>query len=88
MTTHQPRTITASEFKTKCLRLMDEVATTGEDIIITKRGKPIGRLVPLKAPQRPPWGKYSSQLKFAGDVMSPVDVDWEADTNPDRVLNP
>lgn len=61
---------------------MDEIATTGEDIIVTKHGKPIGRFVPWKASQRPPWSKYSSQLKFAGDVMSPVDVDWEADTNP------
>ncbi len=61
---------------------MDEIAATGEDIIVTKHGKPIGRFVPWKAPQRPPWSKYSSQLKFAGDVMSPVDVDWEADTNP------
>ena len=82
MTNYQTRTITVSEFKTRCLRLMDEVTAMGEDIIVTKRGKPIGRFVPMKAPRRPPWGKYSSQLKFTGDVMSPVDVDWKADTNP------
>ena len=87
MTAHQTRTIKASEFKAKCLKLMDEVATTGEEIIVTKRGTPIGKFVPLETPQRPPWGKYSSQLKFADDVMSPIDVEWEADTNPDRVLH-
>ena len=38
------RTIKASEFKAKCLKLMDEVAETGEEIIITKNGKPVAKL--------------------------------------------
>ena len=88
MATHESQMIKASEFKAKCLRLMDEVAATGEDITVTKRGKPIGKFVPMETPQHPPWGKYSSQLKFAGDIMSPIDVEWEADSNPDRVLHP
>ena len=36
-----PRTIKASEFKAKCLKLMDEVAESGEEIIITKNGRPV-----------------------------------------------
>ena len=46
MTTGNSRTITASEFRAKCLQLMDEVATTGEEIVITKRGRPVCRLSP------------------------------------------
>ncbi len=42
------RIITASEFRAKCLQLMNEVAATGEAIIITKRGKPIANLLPLE----------------------------------------
>ena len=42
-----PRTIKASEFKAKCLKLMDEVAETGEEIVITKNGRPTARLVAL-----------------------------------------
>ena len=42
------RTITASEFRAKCLQIIDEVAATGEAIIITKRGKPIANLLPLE----------------------------------------
>jgi prevent-host-death family protein len=38
------RTIPAGEFKAKCLALMDEVAATGDEIVITKRGKPVARL--------------------------------------------
>ena len=46
------QTLKASEFKARCLKLMDEVQETGEEIIITKNGKPISRLVPyrVKAP--------------------------------------
>ena len=40
-----PRTIKASEFKAKCLKLMDEVAESGEEIVITKNGRPTARLV-------------------------------------------
>lgn len=46
----QTRTIPAGEFKAQCLRLMDEVNETGVPIIITKRGRPVSRLVPA-APQ-------------------------------------
>ena len=44
-----PRTITASEFRAKCLKLMDEVAESGEEIVITKNGKPDGETGPLPA---------------------------------------
>ena len=40
------RTIKASEFKAKCLKLMDEVAESGEEIVITKNGRPVSKLVP------------------------------------------
>ncbi len=39
--------IPAGEFKAKCLKLMDEVQQTGQEVIITKRGKPVARLVPV-----------------------------------------
>ena len=46
----QARTIPAGEFKAKCLKLMDEVNETGVPIIITKRGRPVSRLVPADQP--------------------------------------
>lgn len=42
------RTIKASEFKAECLKLMDEVAATGEEIVITKNGSPVSALVPYR----------------------------------------
>ena len=42
------QTLKASEFKARCLKLMDEVQETGEEIVITRNGKPISRLVPYR----------------------------------------
>jgi len=41
-----PKEITASQFKAKCLRLLDEVAETGETLIVTKHGKAVARVLP------------------------------------------
>ena len=84
------RTIPAGEFKDRCLALMDEVAETGEEILITKHGKPVWRLVPAENPKPRIFGLYRDQIRIVGDIMSPAvpAEDWEAISNPDRVLNP
>ena len=72
------RTIKASEFKAKCLKLMDEVAETGEPLVITKSGKPIARLVPLTQRPKSLWGAHKGMIEIKGDIISPIDLDWEA----------
>jgi len=66
--------VAAGEFKARCLALLDEVAETGREIIVTKRGKPVAKLVPL-APK-----SLQGSVKFLGDIIGPaVDPDdWEA----------
>lgn len=44
------RTIPAGRFKAQCLRLLDEVAATGETIVVTKRGKPVAKVEPVEEP--------------------------------------
>lgn len=83
-----PRTIKASEFKARCLQLMDEVAESGEEIIITKRGRPVSRLTPYREERGAPFGKYKDMIQIHGDIGEPIDVEWEAMSDPDRVLNP
>ena len=72
------RTIAAGEFKAKCLALLDEVAETGEELVVTKRGKPIARVAPLKATQTREWSRVSLAhlVEWEGDVVSPLDVVW------------
>jgi prevent-host-death family protein len=72
------RTIKASEFKSKCLKLTDEVAETGEPLVITKSGKPIARLVPLEERRRSLWGAHKGLIEIKGDIVSPIDIDGEA----------
>lgn len=82
------RTIKASEFKARCLQLMDDVAESGEEIVITKRGKPVARLTPCAPPPVSWFGRDRDILRIHSDLIAPVDVEWEADADPNRVLNP
>ena len=86
--TGQSRTMKASEFKAKCLGLMDEVAENGGEIVITKNGKPVSRLVPYHEKPVTWFGADRGKLEILGDIISPLDVEWEAQTNPDRVIDP
>lgn len=74
------KTVKASEFKAKCLQLMDEVAASGEPVIVTKHGKPVARLVPAGTPPKPKslFGALKGMGRITGDIVSPLDVEWEA----------
>ncbi len=72
------RTIKASEFKAKCLQIMDEVADTGESIVITKRGSPVAELVPARRRPVKIFGVMKGRMKTLGDIISPIDVEWDA----------
>jgi prevent-host-death family protein len=72
------RTMKASEFKAKCLALLDEVERTGQGVIVTKRGKPVAELVPHRVPKRNARGILKGRLFVVGDIMSPIDVEWDA----------
>ena len=75
------RTMNASEFKAKCLKVLDEVARTGESLTILKRGMPVARLVP-PTPEEAEYaqGTLVGTGRILGDVISPVvpAEDWDA----------
>ena len=62
--------ISATEFKAKCLHLLDEVQRTGEGLVISKRGKPVARVVAEKASK--PWLALRGKGSFKGDPFEPV----------------
>jgi prevent-host-death family protein len=74
-----PETISAAEFKAKCLELMDAVATTGASVLVTKRGRPVARLSPVRARRGPGLGFMKGRIRILGDIMSPIDATWDAD---------
>lgn len=82
------RTITATEFKAKCLRLMDEIDGTDTELVITKNGRPVSRLIPYREQPKTLFGIDRGRFETIGDVVSPLDAEWEAEVDPDRVIDP
>jgi prevent-host-death family protein len=74
------RQVSAADFKANCLRLMDEVAQRRQPIIVTKRGKPVAKLVPADDEPVDLFGYMAGTIKIVGDVTSPIeDLEWTAD---------
>lgn len=86
----ESRTMPAGEFKNRCLALMDEVNETGAEIVITKYGRPVSRLVPARRKAPDMWGRYREQVRITGDIVAPaVDSgEWEAVAQPAMTLDP
>jgi prevent-host-death family protein len=74
------RTIKASEFKARCLKLMDEVAESGEEIVITKHGRPVSKLAPYRKKPKTLFGIDRERMEILGDVGEPIGVEWDAET--------
>lgn len=68
------KTVAAGEFKARCLALLDLVAETGEELVVTKRGKPVARLLPAEAPPG-----LRGSVVWESDLVSPVGDRWDAD---------
>jgi prevent-host-death family protein len=72
-------TVGATEFKAKCLQLMDEVHDRKRNsIVITKRGKPYVKLVPVPDTDIPFLGCMKGTVEILGDLTEPLDVEWNA----------
>jgi prevent-host-death family protein len=68
-----PRSINASKFKARCLRVLDDVQATRTEIVITKRGKPVARLVPIGPARGSLRGAWKGMARIRGDI---VRIDW------------
>ncbi len=80
------QSISASAFKAKCLALMDEVARTGESILITKNGKPVAQLAPAPGKlgaRKPAFGLHKGKVMPLGEIDLDAPVidasEWTAD---------
>ena len=73
--------IAAGQFKATCLKLMDEVNQAHMEIIITKRGKAIAKLVPVKDPGKNSlFGFLKNSVAIRGDIVRPTGEKWDATT--------
>jgi prevent-host-death family protein len=73
------KTVPAGEFKARCLRIMEEVRTKRVTVLITKKGRPVAKLVPADEDADKVFGRLQGVLEIIGDVESPVAApeDWK-----------
>ena len=70
--------VAAAEFKARCLELMDRVRETGTELVITKRGQPVAKLVPFKAGKKSGiWGSMKGTVLKYERPFDPIDGDWD-----------
>ena len=72
------KTIAAGKFKAQCLALLDEVAREHETILVTKRGKPVARVVPVSEEMADLRGRLKGSVLREKDIISPVPFTWKS----------
>jgi antitoxin (DNA-binding transcriptional repressor) of toxin-antitoxin stability system len=68
----------ASDCKAKFLSLIEDISTTGECVTVTKRGKPLVDMIPHRANKKDAFGILKGHIEIKGDIISPIDVEWDA----------
>lgn len=71
--------VPASAFKDSCLRLIDRVQQTREEIVVTKHGRPVAKLVAFDEEKTPLFGYLAGSVTIHGDILDPVGEDWDAE---------
>ena len=83
--TSDPRAMNAADFKAKCLAVLDEVAATRRAVVISKRGKPVAKLVPIDPSDgRYPQRRLAGTIEIVGDIVAPAvpAESWDANEKP------
>jgi prevent-host-death family protein len=73
------KTIKASDFKAKCLQIMNEVAESGTVIVITKNGKPVAQLAPVVSRASTLVGAHQGKISIVGDIVGSMGEPWNAE---------
>lgn len=70
------RSIAAGEFKAKCLEVLDRVAKDGDSYLVTKRGKPVAKVVPIDVRGR---ASLRGSVTYRTDIVKPLGDGWPVD---------
>lgn len=67
------RVVAAGRFKAECLALLDRVEQTGEALVVTKRGRPVAEVIPVRARRR----SLKGSVTVRGDIVGPILDAWD-----------
>lgn len=79
-TRSRPRSVSATTFKQECLALMDDVERTGHEIVVTRHGRPVAKLVPVQRTLPSAFGWMAGTVAAVGDLEAPEHV-WDLDAS-------
>jgi prevent-host-death family protein len=73
------KTVSVTEFKAHCLEFLNQVAKTGQALLLTKRGRPTAMVTPPPPPKTKRWvpGQFADRMQIVEDVVPPFDEKWE-----------
>ena len=72
--------LSATEFKASCLRVMEDVHRTRKPVTVSKRGKPLVKIVPVEQKRRRPlFGYMKGTFEIVGDIVSPDPEAWDSE---------
>lgn len=72
------KTISAAELSQEFNALLEQIATTHEEIAVTKDGRIVARLTPVEEPRRTARGAMAGTSRELGDITEPFDDEWDA----------
>jgi prevent-host-death family protein len=72
--------VPATEFKNTCLELIERVQQTREEIVVTKYGRPVAKLVAFEQGKAPLFGHLAGSVTIHGDIVAPLGETWDAET--------
>jgi prevent-host-death family protein len=73
-----PAEVPATAFKDSCLQLIERVQQTREEIVVTKYGRPVAKLVAFQEGKAPIFGFLEGSVTIRGDIVAPLDEEWDA----------
>jgi prevent-host-death family protein len=76
MTMKPLHTMAAGEFKAKCLEVLDRVASQGDSYVVTKRGRPVAKVVPISPAHR---ASLRGSVRYHSDIVASLGDDWPVD---------
>ena len=78
------KTMPAGKFKAQCLAVIDDVHDLKQEVVITKHGKPMAKLVPIRKGKDEIFGFMRGQMKIVGDLVAPITEpeEWSDDIFP------
>ena len=72
------KAVSVSEFKAHCLQYLEETRTIHTELLVTKRGKPIAKIVPVTNEGMPfAYGDMQNSITLKSNILDPIDTEWD-----------